>query len=122
MLPHPKANSCQIYLKLLSTILLFTTYLKGALNSPSYDFSAIYAISRWLVDTLDQCPSEFTRIFELAKALQDEVSLSTGLGLFAVWTKFYLEEPSRTLREATQMTNRRAASLVSSTDYRGMFE
>ena len=96
--------------------------MKEALNSLSYDFSAIYAISRWLVDTLDQCPSEFAHILELAKALHNEVSLSTGLGLFAVWTKFYLEEPSRTVREATQMTNRLAASLVSSTHYPGMFE
>jgi len=109
-------------MKLLSTILSFTTYLKGALSSSSYDFSVIYAISRWLIDTLDQSPSEFTHIFELAKALYDEASLSTGLGLFAVWTRFYLEAPPQTLREATQMTDRLAASLVSSTDYSGMFQ
>jgi midasin len=101
---------------------LSSTYLKEALNSPPYDFSAIYAISHWLIDILDQCPSRSTHILELGKALHSEVSLSTGLGLFAVWSRFYAEEPPLTFREATQMTDRLAASLGHSTDSPGEFE
>ncbi|KDR82591.1 hypothetical protein GALMADRAFT_206424 [Galerina marginata CBS 339.88] len=102
--------------KLASKILGFSNHLKVALSASSYDFSALYAISNWLLDSLENCPSSFAPVLEHSKALHDVASLSTGLGLFAIWSKLFLDELPRAQQEVMKHTERMASSLKDSSD------
>ncbi|PPQ92825.1 hypothetical protein CVT25_004313 [Psilocybe cyanescens] len=100
-----------VSVRLASKILGYKADLKTAISSSSYDFSALYAISNWLLDILNTCSPTFDHLLEQSKALHSAVSLSTGLGLFALWSNMYIDESPKSLLESVKLTNEMASSL-----------
>lgn len=109
----------QVSVRLASKILGYKADLKTAISSSSYDFSALYAISNWLLDILNTCSPTFDHLLEQSKALHSAVSLSTGLGLFALWSNMYIDESPKSLLESVKLTNEMASSLKVSSNVSG---
>ncbi|KAJ6508404.1 hypothetical protein C8R45DRAFT_967302, partial [Mycena sanguinolenta] len=84
-------TSKTVSINLTLTTLRYATHLRKARGSTHFDYSAVQAISGWLTDALDDCPSDFFPLAQCAKALQDTVALSTGLGMNEIWSKFMAE-------------------------------
>ncbi|KAJ7132921.1 midasin nuclear AAA ATPase [Mycena filopes] len=72
--------------------LRFAEHLQTARANTHFDYSAIQAISGWLVDSLDDCPSDFIPLAQHVKALRELVALSTGLGMAEIWSKFMTDK------------------------------
>ncbi|KAJ3507966.1 hypothetical protein NLJ89_g6013 [Agrocybe chaxingu] len=112
-----QAPVCDLHsVKLASRILSFTVDLKRVLESPQHDFSTIYSISERLLAALADCPASFHDILEHARVLRRSVSLSTGLGIFEVWSKLYLDELPKPMIEAVESTERLMSSLSDSSN------
>lgn len=54
-----------------------------------FDFSRAHAISRWLIDLLDNVSPAFARLSYSIQGLKKMLSLTKGLGLTEVWDSFY---------------------------------
>ncbi|KAF7348332.1 Midasin [Mycena sanguinolenta] len=77
-----------VSINLTLTALRYATHLQKARGSTHFDYSAVQAISGWLTDALEDCPSDFFPLAQRTKALRDTVALSTGLGMNEIWSKF----------------------------------
>ncbi|CAA7261484.1 unnamed protein product [Cyclocybe aegerita] len=102
--------------KLASRILSFTEDLKRVLKSSEHDFSTIYSISERLLAALADCPASFNDILEYARVLRRSVSLSTGLRIFEIWSKLYLDELPKPMIETVKSTERLMSSLGDSSN------
>ncbi|KAL0960750.1 hypothetical protein HGRIS_005773 [Hohenbuehelia grisea] len=71
-------------------ILRFTRPLRRAISTTTFDFSAVQAISKWLLNLLSDAPPGFVTLVEAVQKLADTMVLSSGLGLSDIWTAFYL--------------------------------
>jgi midasin len=72
------------------TLLGHARHLRKAVINSSFDFSAVQAISRWILDDLEDCSPSFLQLAAQAQALSDAVSLSSGLGLIEIWSTFFV--------------------------------
>ncbi|KAH9480590.1 Midasin [Psilocybe cubensis] len=102
--------------KLASKILGYRTHLIAALNSSAYDFSALYAVSNWLLDNLSKSPPTFDLLLQESQTLHSIVSLSSGRGLFNLWSNMYIEEMSGTILQDVRRTDEMASLLKQSSD------
>ena len=58
-----------------------------------FDFSRAHAISRWLIDLLDNESPAFARLSYSVQGLKKILYLTKGLGLTEVWDSFYTYIP-----------------------------
>ena len=107
--------------KLASTLLNYSAYLKNALKTTSSDFSAFHAICNWFLKALENCMGPFVPLLDSAMTLHDAISLSTGLGLFPVWSALYADNLPQDLRKLMNQTNLLSSSLIESADAPGRF-
>ncbi|KAF8073543.1 midasin nuclear AAA ATPase [Lyophyllum atratum] len=63
------------------------------ITETAFDFSALQATCRWIVDTVENSPAAFSAVARQARALRDTISLSTGLGLIEIWSSLFLDRP-----------------------------
>ena len=89
-------------------------HLKRAICSVSFDFSTVKAVSQWLVEALENCPSLFIGLHDRANLLRDLVSPSTGLGLSDIWSTLYIEKLSENTHESVKRTESLSRSLKTS--------
>jgi hypothetical protein len=89
-------------------------HLKKAICSASFDFSTVKAVSQWLVEALENCPSLFIELHDRATLLRNLVSPSTGLGLSDVWSALYIEKLSENAHESVKRTESLSRSLKTS--------
>ncbi|KAJ7717676.1 midasin nuclear AAA ATPase [Mycena metata] len=73
-------------------ILRFAEHLRKARTNTHFDYSAVQAISTWLIESLEDCPSDFTPLAQHVKALRALVALSTGLGMTDIWSRFMTDK------------------------------
>jgi midasin len=78
----------QVDLGLALKLLKYARYLRRATSSAFFDYSAVQAISRWIAGALYECSPIFLHLASHARALEDAVSLSSGLGLTEIWSSF----------------------------------
>ncbi|KAJ7264443.1 hypothetical protein B0H12DRAFT_1209400, partial [Mycena haematopus] len=81
-------TSKTVSINLASSTLRYAAHLQKARGSAHFDYSAVQAISGWLTDALEDCPSDFFPLAQRAKVLKETVALSTGLGMDEIWSKF----------------------------------
>jgi midasin len=81
----------QVSINLALRTLRYAAHLRKARGNTHFDYSAVQAISGWLTDALEDCPSDFLPLAQHAKALRETVVLSTGLGMGEIWSKFMAE-------------------------------
>lgn len=71
-------------------LVAFGRFLRTAIQSPTtFDFSLAIAISGWVKQTLRDISVEssiFGDIIQSARALDEVISLTSGIGLSAIWT------------------------------------
>ncbi|KAF5382460.1 hypothetical protein D9615_002742 [Tricholomella constricta] len=84
-----KIEDLRLALKLLG----YGRYLRSISAAAFIDFSALHAVSRWIVDTIENSPSSFSMVNSQVHQLKDIISLSTGLGLIEIWSGFLLDRP-----------------------------
>ncbi|KAJ7029287.1 midasin nuclear AAA ATPase [Mycena alexandri] len=84
------SNAVSINLSLRT--LRFAEHLRNVRAHTHFDYSAVQAISAWLVDSLEDCPSAFTPLAQHVKALRELVALSTGLGMTEIWSRFMADK------------------------------
>ena len=89
-------------------------HLKKAICSTSFDFSTVTAVSQWLVEALENCPSLFIGLHDRANLLRSLVSPSTGLGLSDIWSTLYIEKLSENVHESVKRTESLSRSLKKS--------
>ncbi|KAJ7673557.1 hypothetical protein B0H17DRAFT_1208374 [Mycena rosella] len=80
--------SRMIAINLALQTLRYGAHLRKARGNTHFDYSAVQAISSWLTDALEECPSDFMPLARHVKALTETVALSTGLGMSEIWSKF----------------------------------
>ncbi|PPQ81251.1 hypothetical protein CVT26_015129 [Gymnopilus dilepis] len=97
--------------RLASQLLELGPQLRSALAHASYDFSTLYAISNWLRDLLEDSSSTFVCLVDHSHTLNALASLSSGLGLFVIWSRLYIEEPSPVQHDSIRRIDRMACSL-----------
>lgn len=114
-------NRMKTSIKLASTLLNYSVYLQNALKSTSSDFSALHAICNWFLKTLGNCPGSFIPLLDNVKALHDAISLSTGLGLFVIWSTLYMDDLPQDLCKLINRTNLLSSSLIESADAPGRY-
>jgi len=115
------AHLLQDHVRLASKTLHFSIYLKTALSSQPYNFSDMYSISKALLDDLDNCPTSFHGLYEQSKTLHDIATLSTGLGLFAIWSNMYINALPQDLHDVLTQTEKQVASINIGVDNSGMY-
>lgn len=76
----------------MSKTLRYAEHLRRARGNTHFDYSAVQAISGWLTDALEDCPSDFLPLAHHTKSLRETVALSAGLGMNEIWTKFMAEK------------------------------
>ncbi|KAF7364926.1 Midasin [Mycena venus] len=86
-LDTPEWTSKTVSINLASRTLRYAAHLQKARGNTHFDYSAVQAISGWLTDCLEDCPSEFLPLAQHVKALRETVVLSTGLGMHEIWSK-----------------------------------
>jgi midasin len=89
-------------------------HLKKAIGSASFDFSTVKAVSQWLVEALEGCPSLFIGLHDRANLLRNLVSPSTGLGLSDIWSALYIERLSENSHESVKRIESLSRSLKAS--------
>jgi midasin len=89
-------------------------HLKKAIYSTSFDFSTVKAVSQWLVEALENCPSLFIGLHDRANLLRNLVSPSTGLGLSDLWSTLYIEQLPEKVHESVKRTESLSFSLKNS--------
>jgi hypothetical protein len=89
-------------------------HLKKAICSASFDFSTVTAVSQWLVEALENCPSLFMGLHDRANLLRNLVSPSTGLGLSDIWSTLYIEKLPENVHENVKRTESLSRSLKTS--------
>ena len=72
------------------------------------------AVSQWLVEALENCPSLFMELHDRSKLLHNLVSPSTGLGLSDIWSTLYIEKLSENAHESVKRTESLSRSLKTS--------
>ncbi|KAJ7451619.1 midasin nuclear AAA ATPase [Mycena latifolia] len=80
--------SKMVSINLALKTLRYGVHLRKARGDTHFDYSAVQAISSWLTDAVDECPSEFMPLARHVKALTETVALTTGLGMTEIWSKF----------------------------------
>ncbi|KAK7048623.1 midasin [Favolaschia claudopus] len=80
------ANMASIHLA--SRSLQYANHLQRARGTTHFDYSAVQAISSWLSDALEGCPSNYLPLAQRVRVLRETVALSTGLGMNEMWSKF----------------------------------
>ncbi|KAF9464151.1 midasin nuclear AAA ATPase [Collybia nuda] len=99
--------------KLASSLLGYGRYLRKASMKSSFDFSAVQAISKWIIDAVDNCPPPFLPLVTQAQALVDAVSLTSGFGLVDIWSTFFVEGLSALSSTELDTIDKLASSLKS---------
>jgi midasin len=89
-------------------------HLKKALCSVTFDFSAVKAVSQWIVEALENCPPLFLGLHDRANLLRNLVSPSTGLGLSDIWSTLYIEKLSENAHESVKRTESLSRSIKTS--------
>jgi midasin len=69
-------------------MLQYSRHLRAATKGSSFDYSTVRVISKWLTKTLENCSPHFVSLIGYAKTLEAVLSLSSGLGLFEIWSSF----------------------------------
>jgi hypothetical protein len=82
----------QTSLKLAANVLGLSADLVRAVNTSAFDFSALHAISGWLMSLLKDAPSVFDTLREHAHRFHSLVTLAKGRGLFALWAQLYFDD------------------------------
>ena len=104
----------QAVMTLALSVLDCGLHLQKAICSASFDFSTVTAVSQWLAEALENCPSLFMGLHDRAKLLRNLVSPSTGLGLSDIWSTLYIEKVSEKVHESVNRTERLSRSLKTS--------
>ncbi|KAF8895596.1 hypothetical protein BD779DRAFT_1609097 [Infundibulicybe gibba] len=91
-LTHSESPDMHEYLQLAQVVLRFGRQLGRVLQSSPFDFSAVHAITRWIVDELTSCPPHFLSVRNKAKTLYDTVTSSSGIGLIDIWLGFFSDQ------------------------------
>ncbi|KAJ6585296.1 midasin nuclear AAA ATPase [Mycena capillaripes] len=109
-------SSKSVSIDLALRTLDYADHLQRARGNTHFDYSAVQAISSWLADALDDCPSDFLPLAQHVKALRETVALSAGLGMNEIWSKFIAEKISEVPSALTALDNlaRRLADTPSS--------
>lgn len=113
-LPSYLRGNFQTVTTLALSVLDFGLHLKKAICSASFDFSTVTAVSQWLVEALENCPSLFMGLRDRANLLRNLVSPSTGLGLSDIWSTLYIEKLSENAHESVKRTESLSRSLETS--------
>jgi len=82
----------QSSLRLASKVLDLRTDLVGAVNTSTFDFSALHAISGSLTSLLKDVPSIFETLREHVDKFYLSIALSKGRGIFALWGQLYFDD------------------------------
>ncbi|KAJ6531011.1 hypothetical protein B0H10DRAFT_2171534 [Mycena sp. CBHHK59/15] len=72
----------------------YAQHLRTATGNTHFDYSAVQAISSWLTESLEGCPSDFMLLADHVKTLRRTVALSTGLGISEIWASFMTDKIS----------------------------
>ncbi|KAJ6530392.1 midasin nuclear AAA ATPase [Mycena vulgaris] len=102
-LDTPDLPSKTVSINLALKTLGYGVHLRTARGNTHFDYSAVQAISAWLTDILENCPSDFIPLTHNVKALTETVALSTGLGMSEIWTKFMASKISDFSSTLTQL-------------------
>ena len=117
VLPNFLSHLCsglQAITTLALSVLDCGLHLKKAISSASFDFSTVKAVSQWLVEALENCPSLFIGLHDRAHLLRNLVSPSTGLGLAEIWSMLYIEKLSEDVHESVKRIESLSSSLKNS--------
>lgn len=114
ILPSYLRGRFQTVTTLALSVLDCGLHLKKAICSASFDFSTVTAVSQWLIEALENCPSLFMGLHDRANLLRNLVSPSTGLGLSDVWSTLYIEKLSENVHENVKRTENLSRSLKTS--------
>ncbi|PFH53375.1 hypothetical protein AMATHDRAFT_1433 [Amanita thiersii Skay4041] len=85
-------NSIQGMIK----VMRYSHHLRQALKASHLDYSTIIALSRSILDDLDNC-HDMAQVMEYARQFCDTISLSSGLGLLDIWKSMYTDDSSWSL-------------------------
>jgi len=66
--------------------------LRRAVHNSAVDHSTLLSLARCIPEELNTDSSNFILLQELAQHFSDSVSLTSGLGLFDIWTLLYCDE------------------------------
>lgn len=67
-------------------LLAYNNCLKQAVRNSSIDFSILQVVLRWMKHMSEHSPDLQTAVFLHIQALEEVISLKTGLGLMELWT------------------------------------
>ncbi|KAG6872267.1 hypothetical protein C0995_011404, partial [Termitomyces sp. Mi166 len=98
-------------LQLSSSLLNYARYLRKIAAAAVFDFSALQAACRWVVDALEDSPSVFSTAMLRAHELKDTISLSTGLGLQDIWSALFIDRPRISSTTTLDLIEERSAYL-----------
>ncbi|TFK40741.1 midasin nuclear AAA ATPase [Crucibulum laeve] len=98
-------------IKLATSFISFGQYLRKASNTASFDFSAVQAVLRWMMDSLDCTSPRFVHLATEVEALYEVVSLSSGLGLMEIWSTLYADNASKLVGTKIQTLETLACNL-----------
>ena len=76
------------------------THLRRTLENSPLDHSALLALARSILDALSVDSQHLAALQRHARTFNDLVSLTSGLGLFDVWSSLYAEDSSYLTRES----------------------
>lgn len=93
--------------------------LRRTLGNTPLDHSALLALARSILDTLSVESPHLTTLQHCAQTFNDLVTLTSGLGLFDVWSSLYTENSSETSKELICL-DELATSLNNDADRTGM--
>src|ERR1700722_5313724 len=82
-------------IELLLKLLRYTRHLRGAASSVSFDYSAIQTLASRISDAVKGSSPRLVHLRRHTQALEDAISLSTGLGLSNLWTKLLANAPMK---------------------------
>lgn len=83
----------QVAVGLASKLLGYTRRLRIAVAHVCFDYSAVHAVSRWIADALEDCPTVFLPLAADVKALRETIALSSGLGMMEIWSSLMTDRP-----------------------------
>ncbi|KAF7308632.1 Midasin [Mycena chlorophos] len=75
-------------MEISSAVLKYANELRNILSKAHFDYSAVHVITEWLVAALKDGRVESSVLESHAVALQQIISLSSGLGIQEIWRRF----------------------------------
>lgn len=89
----------------------YGTHLRRTLENSPLDHSALFALARSILNTLGAGSVYLVALQRHAQTFNDLVSLTSGLGLFDVWSSLYAEDSSCFSKESLTRLDELATTL-----------